>query len=110
MTTNEPETRSELEDCLSDVFACEDVNVNWFTNLGGGDIDRILNMSEKAKDLIPSDETVRIIELSFSAWEKPKVTVWCKSQGFDYSNSQVHDVKFMTYGRLYRGQVDVRPF
>ena len=110
MTAKEPETRRELEDACADVLACKDVSVNWFTNLDGGDIDRILDMSKKAKDLIPPGETVRMIDMSFSSWEKPKVTVWCKSQGFDYSNSQVHDVKFMTYGRLYRAHVDVRPF
>ena len=108
--TDEPETRREVEDACADVFACEDVNVNWFNNLGGGDIDRILDMSEKAKDLIPNDETVTMIDMSFSSWEKPKVTVWCKSQNFDYSNNQVSNIKFMTNGRLYRAQVHVRPF
>lgn len=71
---------------------------------------RVKALISKAADKIPDDETVREMQLTADIWTVPKVSIWCNSQGFDYSNSQVHDIRFMSDGQLFDGQVDVRPF
>ena len=73
--------------------------------------ERVRSMLDKVvSDYLPDDERIDHLAVVLDPWHKPKVTVWCKSQGFDYSNSQVHNDRFMTHGRSYDMQIDVRPF
>lgn len=74
-------------------------------------IARIEGMLEKViENDVPEDEEVREIEVLFDPWERPTVRVWCKNDGFDHKNSRAFTQTFMTNGRLYHCQVDVRPF
>lgn len=76
-----------------------------------GHMRRLEAMLDKVTDkYIPEDEEVRDLNVRFNPWSLPEVKVWCKSNGFEYANSQVHDARFMVNGRLYRFKVDVRPF
>ena len=72
---------------------------------------RVRDMLDKVVDNhLPDDERIDHLAVTFDPWQQPKVTVWCKSRDFDYSNSQVKSDKFMTNGRLYHFNVDIRPF
>ena len=72
---------------------------------------RVRNMLDRVVDsYIPDNERIDHLAVTVGPFQTPKVTVWCKSHGFDYSNSQVHNDRFMTHGRVYDMQIDIRPF
>lgn len=67
-------------------------------------------LDDVTEEYVPEDETVRDVDIRFNPWCRPKVTVWCRANGFSHENNQVHDGRFMVNGDLFRYSVDVRPF
>lgn len=71
---------------------------------------RIEQMVMDAIENCPDDEEIREISVRFDPWDRPKVTIWCKSEGFNHRNSKVVQESGMVNGQLFKYNVDTRPF
>ena len=81
----------------------------FYDGMSKSDRNNLENMIDSALEHKPETAEIDHIQVRFTEWNLPKVTIWTKS-GLDISENRCFEDSYFTNGHRYEFLLDIRPF